>query len=159
MREENKQSNALANKIDIEAEIVRDKVANLLSWFFSNLFSLLFPVGAVFLVESFEKSGNFDFKTNYSEMLMVTISICMNLIIQLNSKDYKTKQTSNTLIRVITVGMIVISSLAYGISKTIPEGELENNLKMPTILTLCKLAEALEVDISELYKYISKQVR
>lgn len=37
--------------------------------------------------------------------------------------------------------------------------ELENNLKMPTILTLCKLAEALEVDISELYKYISKQVR
>ena len=57
MREENKQSNALANKIDIEAEIVRDKVANLLSWFFSNLFSLLFPVGAVFLVESFEKSG------------------------------------------------------------------------------------------------------
>lgn len=34
MREENKQSNALANKIDIEAEIVRDKVANLLSWFF-----------------------------------------------------------------------------------------------------------------------------
>ena len=34
--------------------------------------------------------------------------------------------------------------------------ELENNLKMPTILTLCKLAEALEVDISELYKYISK---
>ena len=37
--------------------------------------------------------------------------------------------------------------------------ELENNLKMPTILTLCRLAEALEVDISELYKYISKQVR
>ena len=34
MREENKQSNALANKIDIEAEIVSDKVANLLSWFF-----------------------------------------------------------------------------------------------------------------------------
>ena len=37
--------------------------------------------------------------------------------------------------------------------------ELENNLKMPIILTLCRLAEALEVDISELYKYISKQVR
>lgn len=37
--------------------------------------------------------------------------------------------------------------------------ELENNLKMPTILTLCKLAEALEVDISELYKYTPKQVR
>lgn len=139
MREENKQSNALANKIDIETEIVRDKVANLLSWFFSNLFSLLFPVGAVFLVESFEKSGNFDFKTNYSEMLMVTISICMNLIIQLNSKDYKTKQTSNTLIRVITVGMIVISSLAYGISKTIPEGELEIDpvFNISVILLIC----------------------
>lgn len=37
--------------------------------------------------------------------------------------------------------------------------ELENNLKMPTILTLCKLAEALEVDITKLYKYTSKQVR
>lgn len=37
--------------------------------------------------------------------------------------------------------------------------ELENNLKMPTILTLCRLAEALEVDISELYKYTPKQVR
>lgn len=49
MREGNKQSNALANKIDIEAEIFREKVANLCSWFFSNLFSLLFPVGAVFL--------------------------------------------------------------------------------------------------------------
>lgn len=37
--------------------------------------------------------------------------------------------------------------------------ELENNLKMPTILTLCKLAEALEVDITKLYKYTPKQVR
>ena len=36
--------------------------------------------------------------------------------------------------------------------------ELENNLKMPTILTLCRLAEALEVDILELYKYTPKQV-
>ena len=41
----------------------------------------------------------------------------------------------------------------------ISESEIENNLKMPTILTLCKLAEALEVDISELYKYTPKQVR
>lgn len=37
--------------------------------------------------------------------------------------------------------------------------ELENNLKMPTILTLCKLAEALEVEITKLYKYTPKQVR
>ena len=37
--------------------------------------------------------------------------------------------------------------------------ELENNLKMPTILTLCRLAEALEVDITKLYKYTPKQVR
>lgn len=37
--------------------------------------------------------------------------------------------------------------------------ELENNLKMPTILTLCKLAEALEVDITKLYKYTSNEVR
>lgn len=34
--------------------------------------------------------------------------------------------------------------------------ELENNLKMPTILTLCKLAEALEVEITKLYKYTPK---
>lgn len=60
-------------------------------------------------------------------MLMVTISICMNLLIQLNSKNYKTKQSSNTLIRVITVGMIVFSSLAYGVSKTIPEADLDIN--------------------------------
>lgn len=37
--------------------------------------------------------------------------------------------------------------------------ELENNLKMPTILTLCKLAEALEVEITKLYKYTPRQVR
>ena len=37
--------------------------------------------------------------------------------------------------------------------------ELENNLKMPTILTLRKLAEALEVEITKLYKYTLKQVR
>ena len=36
--------------------------------------------------------------------------------------------------------------------------ELENNLKMPTILTLCRLTEALEVDITKLYKYTPKQV-
>ena len=34
--------------------------------------------------------------------------------------------------------------------------ELENNLKMPTILVLCQLAEALDVEISKLYKYTSK---
>lgn len=138
MKEENKQSNGLLSQIDIETELFRNKVANMFSWFFSNLFSLLFPVGAVFLVESFEKSGKFNFKTNYSEMLMVTISICMNLIIQLNSKDYKTKEASNTLIRVITVGMLVVSSLAYGISKTIPEKELniEPVFKIATILLI-----------------------
>lgn len=31
--------------------------------------------------------------------------------------------------------------------------ELENNLKILTILTLCQLAEALNVEVSELYKY------
>ena len=31
--------------------------------------------------------------------------------------------------------------------------ELESNSKMPTILTLCKLAEALQVEVTELYIY------
>ena len=31
--------------------------------------------------------------------------------------------------------------------------ELENNLKIPTIRTLCQLAEALNVEVLELYKY------
>lgn len=31
--------------------------------------------------------------------------------------------------------------------------ELESGSKMPTILTLCKLAEALQVEVSELYIY------
>lgn len=31
--------------------------------------------------------------------------------------------------------------------------ELESNLKIPTILTLCKLAEALQVEVTELYIY------
>ena len=31
--------------------------------------------------------------------------------------------------------------------------ELENNLKCPTILTLCRLAEVLKVDVTELYEY------
>ena len=34
--------------------------------------------------------------------------------------------------------------------------ELESNSKMPTILTLCKLADALDVDVSELYIYKKK---
>jgi len=138
MKEENKQSKELLNQIDIEMERVRNKIADLLSWFFSNLFSLLFPVGAIFLSECFKKNGKFDVRTSYSEMLMVTISICMYLLIQLNSKDYKTKESSNTLIRVTTVGIIVVSSLAYGISKTIPEKELniESVFIIATILLI-----------------------
>lgn len=31
--------------------------------------------------------------------------------------------------------------------------ELESNLKIPTILTLCKLADALQVEVTELYIY------
>lgn len=103
------------------------KFANTISWLFSNLFSLIIPVSVIFLIECFEKNGSFNFKNSYSEMLMVTISINMNLIIQLNSKDYKTGEVANTLIRVITVGVLVIASLAYGISKTIPENELNIN--------------------------------
>lgn len=34
--------------------------------------------------------------------------------------------------------------------------ELESNSKMPTILTLCKLAEALQVEVTELYIYKKK---
>lgn len=132
MKKENKKSHELLNSIDIETELIRNKISNMLSWFFSNLFSLLFPVGAIFLVECFKKNGNFDIITSYSEMLMVTISICMNLLIQLNTKDYKTKESSNTLIRVVTVGILVISSLAYGISKTISE----NNLKEGAVFSI-----------------------
>lgn len=31
--------------------------------------------------------------------------------------------------------------------------ELESNSKIPTILTLCKLAEVLQVEVTELYIY------
>lgn len=34
--------------------------------------------------------------------------------------------------------------------------ELERNSKMPSILTLCKLAEALQVEVTELYIYTKK---
>lgn len=34
--------------------------------------------------------------------------------------------------------------------------ELESNSKIPSILTLCKLAEALQVKVSELYIYKKK---
>ena len=71
---EKNKSQELISQIDIETDKTRNKVADILSWFFSNLFSLLFPVGAVFFIEIFEKSGTFDFKSNYSEMLMVAIS-------------------------------------------------------------------------------------
>ena len=121
---EKNKSQELISQMDIETDKTRNKVADILSWFFSNLFSLLFPVGAVFFIEIFEKSGTFDFKSNYSEMLMVAISMCTNLIIQLNNKTYKISESLNTLIRIITTGILVMSSLAYGISKTIPESEL-----------------------------------
>lgn len=34
--------------------------------------------------------------------------------------------------------------------------ELERNSKMPSILILCKLAEALQVEVTELYIYTKK---
>lgn len=34
--------------------------------------------------------------------------------------------------------------------------ELESNSKVPSILTLCKLAEALQVEVTELYIYKKK---
>ena len=117
-------SKELLSQIDIATDKARNKFANIISWCCSNLFSLLFPVGAVFFIEIFEKKGKFDFKDNYSEMLMVAISMCTNLVIQLNSKSYKISESIKTLIRIITVGILVMSSLAYGISKTIPENEI-----------------------------------
>lgn len=114
----------LISQMDMETDKARIKIADIASWFFSNLFALLFPIGAVFFIEVFETEGEFDFKSNYSEMLMVAISMCTNLVIQLNSKSYKINRSINTLIRIITVGILVLSSLAYGISKTIPENEL-----------------------------------
>lgn len=39
-----------------------------------------------------------------------------------------------------------------GVSKSYI-GEIETNIKMPSILILCKLSDALEVDIKELYTY------
>lgn len=122
---EEDKSKDLLSPIDIETDKARNKVADIISWFFSNLFSLLFPIGAVFFIEIFEKKGEFDFGSNYSEMLMVAISMCTNLVIQLNFKSYKINESINTLIRIITVGILVMSSLAYGISKTIPENELD----------------------------------
>lgn len=50
--------------------------------------------------------------------------MCTNLVIQLNVNSYKINESVNILIRIITVGILVMSSLAYGISKTIPEKEL-----------------------------------
>ena len=124
MKEDNK-SKELINQLDMDSDTLKEKAASTASWFFSNLFSLLFPIGAVFLLENFEKNGHFSIKEQYAEMLMVTISISMDLIIHLNSKSYNINESGNILIRVVTVGIIVLASLAYGISKTIPEGELE----------------------------------
>ena len=39
-----------------------------------------------------------------------------------------------------------------GISKSYI-GDLERNEKIPSIITICKLAKALEVDIKELFTY------
>lgn len=121
--EQNK-SKELISIIDIETDKAKNKFADIISWICSNLFALIFPVGAVFFIEMFEKKGEFNFQNNYSEMLMVAISMCTNLVIQLNIKSYKINESINTLIRIITVGILVMSSLAYGISKTIPENEL-----------------------------------
>lgn len=121
---EEDKSKELLSPIDIETDKAINKAADTISWFFSNLFALLFPIGAVFFIETFEKNGSFDFKNNYSEMLMVAISMCTNLVIQLNVKSYKINESANTLVRIITIGILVMSSLAYGIAKTIPENEL-----------------------------------
>ncbi len=43
-----------------------------------------------------------------------------------------------------------------GVSKSYLS-ELENNLKCPSILILCRLADALEVDIKELFSYKNKK--
>ena len=120
---ENK-SKELLTSMDIAIYKIKNKFADIISWCCSNLFALLFPVGAVFFIESFEKKGNFDFQSNYSEMLMVAISMCTDLVIKLNNKSYEMNESTKTLIRITTVGILVLSSLAYGISKTIPQNEL-----------------------------------
>ncbi len=122
-----KKSNSkdLINQNHIKADKYRKIFANVSSWLFSNLFAVVFPIGAIFFIETFKTNGHFSFMDNYSEMLMVSISICVNIIMQLNKNEYNINEYFITFIRVITTGILVVSSLAYGISKTIPQNDLD----------------------------------
>ena len=51
--------------------------------------------------------------------------------------------------------MIELRIREIRLKRSMSQEELSNS-KMPTILTLCKLADALDVDVSELYIYKKK---
>lgn len=124
MEEERNNTVALKKKKDADSDRFKNILAHLASWFSSNFFALAFPVGAVWLVNQFNSQRNFDLRESYTEMLMITISICMNLVIELNSKEYDIEEGKQVLLRIIAVGLLVFASLAYGISKTTPEVHL-----------------------------------
>lgn len=116
--------NELMCQNDAKAEKLKNKFARMLSWGFSNFSSVLFPIAAVLFAQTFKINGKFEIKDNYAELLIVAISICTNLIMQLNSKEYNIENSVLTFIRVVVVGILVVISLAYGASKTISENEM-----------------------------------
>lgn len=97
----------------------KERQTYLLTWLLSNILSVAFPIGAIALVGYFQINGKFNIKENYSEMLMATISISMNIMLQLNSKDYNIEEYVNRFIRLIAIGILVTASLSYGIAKAL----------------------------------------
>lgn len=118
---------SLCTKADIR-KLKELKISYMLSWIFSNALSLIFPIGAIILVELFRNNGDFDIRKSYPEFLMVAISISTNLIMQINSQKYNITEDKHTFIKIVTSAILVFSSLAYGIAKS-----LENNLELNSV--------------------------
>lgn len=113
------ETNKLMTKVDVEKDRAKNKTIYVLTWLISNVLSIALPIGAVVVIGIFSKDKNLDFRENYAEMLMGTICLCMNIISQLNSKDYAISENVIRLIRLITIGTLAIASISYGASKTL----------------------------------------
>lgn len=123
MKEEHIESKELITKTDAENDKIKDKTVYLITWLISNVLSVAIPIGAIAIIGMAKVDGSFNIKENYSEMLMCTISICMNIILQLNYKDYNINESISRLIRLITIGALVTASISYGVTKTLlPDG-------------------------------------
>lgn len=108
---------------------IKKKMFYTLNWLISNFLSLAIPIMAILLSEAFKKcDSQFDLRKNYEEVLMVSISISLNLIVQLSSKEYNISENVLVFIKTALATILVLVSLAFGIANILGDAICLNNI-------------------------------